>query len=403
MGNGIERHKTANAVKRVCAILAFIVIGVMLAGIICGWFGKNRQTETKDNTAQNNPLVVNERESRGISLMSAVAVNEAGAYSAESVTITATLKPDNTAENTGVDWSINWQNPASAWANGKAVTSYVTLSAGDDYITSKTATLTCLQPFGEQITVKATAKDNPEVTGACNVDYAQKLNDFSLSFGTVQCDFTGGRTGVILELNQNGTATGGMPTLTQDKGTTYTLEETYQVSYAVTPVETPFLYKNWSGMSDYWLDFGYATEQYSRDDLETVKEKLDRSALTGYNVSEKGLYFGIRHFRDNMGLNGYYRYYRAGGVYSFPMGAEEFENSFSPATMIESYTRIKAGGSYNDGAFDYTYSGLELFALTVTLTGNYSSHTKTTVFYMDGYTNATTINGMSLDKNSIVM
>lgn len=353
MGNGLERHKAADAVKWICTILAFIVVGVLLAGLICGWFGNDKKTETKqEETAQINPLVVNERESRGISLMSAVAVNEAGAYSSDSATITATLKPDNTAENTGVNWAINWKNPASAWASDKSVTSYVTLTAGDDYITSKTATLTCLQPFGEQIIVKATAKDNPEVTGTCSVDYAQKLNDFSLSFGTVQCNFEGGRTGVTLELNKNGTATGGMPSLTQDKGTTYTIEETYSVTYSISPVETPFLYKNWQGMSDYWLDFGYATEQYSREDLETVNAKLDRSALTNHNVSEKGLYFGIRYFRDNMGLNGYYRYYRAGGVYSFPMDESSFDSDFSPASMIESYTRIKAGGNYNDGAFN---------------------------------------------------
>lgn len=56
MGNG--RHKAATAAKWICAILAFAVIGVLIAGIVCGWFINDKQTETKEEeTAQINPLV----------------------------------------------------------------------------------------------------------------------------------------------------------------------------------------------------------------------------------------------------------------------------------------------------------------------------------------------------------
>ena len=84
------------------------------------------------------------------------------------------------------------------------------------------------------------------------------------------------------------------------------------------------------------------------------------------------------------------------------MGAQEFGNTFSPASMIESYDRIKSGGSYNDGSFNYTYSGLDLFKLTVKIQGAHSSIEKTTIFTMNGYTNTSPINSMEGSNASVL-
>ena len=383
----LESHKAADAVKWICTLLAFIVVGVLIAGLICGWFDGGKQaeeTEKTEETAEYNPLLVEERESRGISLTSAVSVSEAGVKSSDNVTITATLKPDNTAENTGVDWTINWKNPASEWANEKSVTSYVTLATGNDYITSKTATLTCLQPFGEQIIVKATAKDNPEVTGTCSVDYAQKLNGISLSFGTVQCNFEGGRTGVTLELNQNGSPTGGMPSITQDKDTTYTVADTFTVEYKISahynwlttsPSSMPGNYPNYLTLAH------YDTSSYETDD----------SKILNHSVANKGLYFGLKWFVDNFDLH------------SLQSGRGNITQGeiYADTSVANIADRWNYRGTDNDSTHYDT--DVDLFELTVTVTGKYSSLTKKTVFYMDGYTNATPINGLDLDKSSVVM
>lgn len=409
MNNELQNHKRSDTLKWILTLIAFILVGVMLVGIICGWFEKKEtRSEPQSDTSQTGGMLVGESEGSRIALMSAVvAASDYEDYgisplAENAYTLTATVKPDNTAENTGVDWAMKWKDASSSWANGKSVTDYVTITpSGEEYAESKTVTLANLQPFGEQIVVTATARDNPEVTASCNVDYVQKVTDFSLSFGTVSCNF-GGTTGVTLELNNNGSPIGGAATLNQTTSQVYSLADTFNVTYTVSPVETPFLYKDYAGMSDYWLDFGYATEQYNRNELETVNAKLDRSALVNYDVSQKGLYFGIKYFRDNMGLNGYYRYYRAGGVYSFPMGAEEFENNFSPSSIIESYTRIQEGGTYNDGVFNYSYRGLDLFKLTVRIAGAYSSMEKTTTFTMNGYTNTSPVNAMEVSNSSVV-
>ena len=402
MDNELQEHKKSDIVKWILTLVAFILVGVILIGIVLGWFEKKEvQGDQREQAQAFQSMIVSESVGHNMSLASVHSADPV-AQALESVTLTATVRPDNTAENTGVDWDIKWKNSSSSWANGKSVTSYVTLTpSGDSYEQSKIVTLNNLQPFGEQIVVTATARDNPEVTASCNVDYVQKITGFSLSFGTVSCNF-GGTTNVVVELNANGTPVGGAAKLDKTVSTVYSLADTFNITYSLTPVDTPLLYKNWGGMSDYWLDFGYATEQYDRTDLATVNAKLDRSALTGYNVSQKGLYFGIQYFRANLGLNGYYRYYRAGGVYSFPMGAQEFGNTFSPASMIESYDRIKSGGSYNDGSFNYTYSGLDLFKLTVKIQGAHSSIEKTTIFTMNGYTNTSTINAMEVSNSSVL-
>lgn len=321
MNQELQQHKKSDTVKWILTLIAIILIGILLVGIICGWFDRKEaesvEEEESSQAVQN--MVMGESVGHNMSL-SSVRSAEPAAQALESVTLTATVKPDNTAENTGVDWTIKWQNAASAWAEGKAVTDYVTVTPqGSGYAESKTVTLTNLQAFGEQIVVTAISRDNPEITASCTVDYAQSVENFTLSFGTVNCNF-GGTTNVTVELNANGTPAGGAAKLEKSVSQTYTLADTYVVDYCIAPVETPLLYKNWTGMSDYWLDFGYATEQYDRMDLETVNAKLDRSALTGYNVAQKGLYFGIQYFRDNMGLNGYYRYYRAGGNIQFSHG-----------------------------------------------------------------------------------
>lgn len=60
-------------------------------------------------------------------------------YESETLTITATVSPDNTADNTGLDWSMA----------GKTLSDYMTLTpSGTDVAGSKTVSVKCLKPFG---------------------------------------------------------------------------------------------------------------------------------------------------------------------------------------------------------------------------------------------------------------
>ena len=48
----LYEHKRSDTVKWVITLLGFILVGVMLAGIICGWFGKNEKPDIEDETEQ---------------------------------------------------------------------------------------------------------------------------------------------------------------------------------------------------------------------------------------------------------------------------------------------------------------------------------------------------------------
>ena len=103
--------------------------------------------------------------------------SDAAAQSEEyaSVELTATLSPDWVAGD--LSWSIAFSDPASEWATGKTVTDYVTLTPGE---TALTATVQCLQPFGEQIVVTVSANEFEGVTANCTVDFARRILDFRL-------------------------------------------------------------------------------------------------------------------------------------------------------------------------------------------------------------------------------
>ena len=115
----------------------------------------------------------------GIKLMSAViptsGYDEYGIspVAETAYTLTATVNPSYTT-NPVVNWSVNWQNPSSAWANGKNATDYVTITPSGGY--NHTAVVSCLKAFGEKIKITATAESNADVFADCIVDYSQKIN-----------------------------------------------------------------------------------------------------------------------------------------------------------------------------------------------------------------------------------
>ena len=86
-------------------------------------------------------------------------------------TLTATVTPAH-AMNKEVDWSVAFVDPESSWAKGKTASDYVTVTPESDG--ALTATVECLQAFGEQIKVIVTSREDPAITAECVCDYAQR-------------------------------------------------------------------------------------------------------------------------------------------------------------------------------------------------------------------------------------
>lgn len=192
MSNELYEHKRSDTIKWVLTLLAFILVGVMLAGIICGWFDKKDEPAEEEQTEQEGGMeITGGTSANGISLMSASIV--AADYEAYGVSalaesaqiVTASITPSD-ALNKEVDWSVAWKNPSSAWAKGKDVTDYVTITPTSDG--ALTATVECIEAFGEQVLVTATSRDNPSAKGSCTADYMQRYlgTETSLSFNNAQ-------------------------------------------------------------------------------------------------------------------------------------------------------------------------------------------------------------------------
>lgn len=162
MNNELQEHKTSDKIKWILTLIAFIAVGVMLMGIILGWFEKKDKPEKQDD----NQIVVTPQESNTAMRLNA----SRAAASGNSYTITATVTPSD-ATNTNIDWSIAWKNGNSSWANSKNVSDYITFT-----FDGNSATVTLRSAFGEQAIVTAASESNPEVTATCTVDYVERLS-----------------------------------------------------------------------------------------------------------------------------------------------------------------------------------------------------------------------------------
>ena len=380
--NELYEHKCSDTVKWVLTLVAFIVVGVMLAGIILGWFEKDEAEEEQAGAPAYSFIVGNGEGNR----MSLTSVRN-NVVTGESVTITATVEPDNEAENTGVDWTATWKNAESVWASGKSVSDYVTLTPGGaDYAASKRVTLENLQPFGEQIIIKATARDDPGITATCTADYVQKLTGFSLSFGEVSCNF-GGDTDVTLEINANAeTAPGGAADAQFTKSEVYSLSQEFTVSYELTGKK--FMSYTASGYGvEGWYIFGTW--------LPSPDFKDEYADLSGYSVADNGLYFGIKYLSDNLQLH------TVGGGMSNLTSRPASEHI--PSEFVQRFTHAGESLIPEGEALTYTYgSDLEMLDLKVTLTGEYATYTYETTFVIAGYTNTSTLTGMDVSEPAVV-
>lgn len=175
------------------AVLLVLVIAgaAALVGVLSDGF-KNwdkfkpdeEQTEQTEETADNGGAIIGESVGSGVKVMSAkiapenYAANGVSAQAETAYTLTATVLPEK-ASNKAVDWTVSFVNPASAWATGKTVTDYVTVTPTADG--ALTANVECLQAFGEQIKVTVTSRSNADATATCLVDYAERVSGYTLT------------------------------------------------------------------------------------------------------------------------------------------------------------------------------------------------------------------------------
>ena len=175
MSNELYEHKRSDTVKWILTLLAFILVGVMLAGIICGWFDKKEDVPAEEEQTEQAAVVDGDGNAMDEDIVypmpakmsfSALALAEARAGEPTSITLAASeqsvevqneayVMPEN-ATNREVDFSIAWGEGAQRSA--EPVMNYVTVTPQSDG--SRIATVACTQGFGDDtILITVTTRD----------------------------------------------------------------------------------------------------------------------------------------------------------------------------------------------------------------------------------------------------
>ena len=344
----MEKNKT---IKRLSAVLfavlliAALVLSVLTKGFTDWRFGK----ELPVSESLDSNIVITPQESDGTMTLSVMRAPEHTVDNgSETLTITATVFPDNSADNTGLDWSMAFKTPTSAWATGKTLSDYMTLTpSGTDVAGSKTVSVKCLKPFGEQIVITATSQDNPEVTASCTADFAQRVESATLKFGDLNVNL-GGDTNVKWELNPNGTGVGGVTNVTMEKSDVYTLTEDF--TYTVT-----------------------AESSFTEENQFTLNGEGVTVTAPG-DITESGLTFDYALF-DKMHL----------------MIVDRFEDFYfyqaTVSELIPYFSNITNGHVLN---------------IRLTVTGAHSEAEYTSKIMVVGYTNSSTVSEVQFDTPNLV-
>lgn len=336
----------------VILILAVAVTAAMTQGFTnwnpYGWFdefnAEKTDTPETETSIQNGGMIAEVQSSKELQLTKSAATTSSGAES--STTLTASVAPSD-ATNQLVDWDIFFTNPDSEWATGKVLSDYVTLTPNEDGGTI--ATVDCLQPFGEQITIKVTSRDNSEAMAYCVVDYLQKISNVALSFGD-KAVILDGYTDFVWEINANGVGEGGATTVTYDESEVYTLAGNY--TYSVKLENT--VYEN-----VLTLNGKTVFSSVSGTDITDSDFVLNHSFLTKYKCYVDG---------------------RSGTVLLYTL---------SPSELITYFQNIDANKN--------------IFCVVVlTFNGDYENYEYRSNIRINGYTNTALVTGVSLDSSSIV-
>lgn len=191
------RNNSSKIWNGILAVLLVLVLAgtAALVGVLSDGFKnwdkfKTEEEQTEETTDNGAPVIGENGEElpsgEAIPMPKAMAFRSAAALDGrnaeyDSVTLTATVTPSN-ADNKKVDWTIAFANPASEWASGKTVTDYVTVTPESDG--SLTATVQCLQDFGEQIIITVTSRDNSNAKATCTVDFYKRVVGLSANMMT---------------------------------------------------------------------------------------------------------------------------------------------------------------------------------------------------------------------------
>lgn len=196
MSNELYEHKRSDTIKWVLTLLAFILVGVMLAGIILGWFEKSSSAEEQEQAAvidgDGNAMdagtlyrmpekMTFTAAGSGIPLAQFGEPGGTTSTARAEVRIEAYVVPEN-ANNREMDFSVAWDEGAQRSA--EPVTDYVTVTPESDG--SRVATVACIKGFGDDIILITVTTRDGGFQATCTVTFEGTPNSLKFMYNNTE-------------------------------------------------------------------------------------------------------------------------------------------------------------------------------------------------------------------------
>ena len=220
--NELYEHKRSDTVKWVLTLFAFILVGVMLAGVILGWFDKKEEPPAEEEQAEQAAVTDGEGNAMDEDIVypmpekmsfSAAAfaqpLAQFGEPSGTTVTspqsvdvrIEAYVYPESAA-NKAVDFSVAWGNAPTH--GSEQVSNYLTVTPDSDG--STTATVSCKKSFGDDTIIITVTTREGGYTATCTVSFTGIASGIEITSSTATKKSTSAR-GEYYELGTSKTYT----------------------------------------------------------------------------------------------------------------------------------------------------------------------------------------------------
>lgn len=220
--NELYEHKRSDTVKWVLTLFAFILVGVMLAGIILGWFDKKEEPPAEEE--QTEQAAVMDGEGNAMDEDTIYPMPEKMSFSAAAfaqplaqfgepsgttvtspqsvdVRIEAYVYPESAA-NKAVDFSVAWGNAPTH--GSEQVSNYLTVTPDSDGSTM--ATVSCKKAFGDDTIVITVTTREGGYTATCTVSFTGIASGIEITSSTATKKSTSER-GEYYELGTSKTYT----------------------------------------------------------------------------------------------------------------------------------------------------------------------------------------------------
>ena len=347
------------------AVLAGVAVGAWAIGKNISAFDNQISVE-QDNMAGSNGAILGESHGSGVSLMSAkidaadYAEYGVNALADTAYTLTATITPSD-ATNKAVDWSLVWVNSNSTWAKGKNVADYGSITPTSNG--ALTANLVVKQPFGEQMKIVCTSRQNSQAKAECTVDYAKRVTAGTFSLSGSQSGISGAPSSVTASVSGSSYK---FNVRNGYEGVDLYINSSFTpTTFSVGTVNDTFSYSYSYSFSSEWLD------------------ALDSYSLSPEVTAEKSYTFSQLHVGTFIGVEA--------------MPSME-------SVLMEDFVSGGSAGYY----IQYVYAlrelnGGRMSTIKVSGTGKYSTFTATCNISVDPSAFDIFVSGLSLNKTNIIV